>query len=193
MTAVHLFLFQGVSDAFVTIYRREGLVGLWRGVNGAVPRVMVGSATQLATFSSAKDWVSGSQVHEKWLTFMQRMENNCSSRSVFFCLTAAQSGQLAHCSGSRHGQRRGRGRHHDAFWRHQHTSLQPAGGWVPQSEWNQGSIKWAYFAYLLCVTFRDTFTVDFWTVCWKCAKLRACWGYIKGWGRSSFVWLHTQS
>lgn len=54
---------QGVSDAFLTIYKREGLTGLWRGVNGAVPRVMVGSAAQLATFTSAKDWVSHSQVH----------------------------------------------------------------------------------------------------------------------------------
>ncbi|XP_012688470.1 LOW QUALITY PROTEIN: solute carrier family 25 member 34-like [Clupea harengus] len=53
---------QGVSSAFATIYRREGLVGLWRGVNGAVPRVMVGSAAQLTTFSSAKEWVS----HTEW-------------------------------------------------------------------------------------------------------------------------------
>ncbi|KAM4613044.1 solute carrier family 25 member 34 [Polymixia lowei] len=52
---------QGVSSAFASIYRREGVIGLWRGVNGAVPRVMVGSATQLATFSSAKEWVSHSQ------------------------------------------------------------------------------------------------------------------------------------
>ncbi|XP_057703143.1 solute carrier family 25 member 34 [Corythoichthys intestinalis] len=51
----------GVSDAFATIYRKEGLIGLWRGVNGAVPRVMVGSAAQLATFTSAKEWVSHSQ------------------------------------------------------------------------------------------------------------------------------------
>uniref|UniRef100_A0A3Q3XCK9 Solute carrier family 25 member 34 n=1 Tax=Mola mola TaxID=94237 RepID=A0A3Q3XCK9_MOLML len=60
----------GVSDAFVTIYRREGLTGLWRGVNGAVPRVMVGSAAQLATFASAKDWVSRSQwlSPNSWLT-----------------------------------------------------------------------------------------------------------------------------
>lgn len=54
--------FQGVSDAFVTIYRKEGLIGLWRGVNGAVPRVMVGSAAQLATFTSAKERVLHSQV-----------------------------------------------------------------------------------------------------------------------------------
>ncbi|XP_034022429.1 solute carrier family 25 member 34 [Thalassophryne amazonica] len=60
----------GVCDAFITIYRREGLLGLWRGVNGAVPRVMVGSATQLATFTSAKDWVSHTQWFSpnSWLT-----------------------------------------------------------------------------------------------------------------------------
>ncbi|MED6255874.1 hypothetical protein ATANTOWER_016234 [Ataeniobius toweri] len=60
----------GVSDAFVTIYRRDGLSGLWRGVNGAVPRVMVGSAAQLATFTSAKDGVSHSQWFSAnaWLT-----------------------------------------------------------------------------------------------------------------------------
>ncbi|KAK1800068.1 hypothetical protein P4O66_006566 [Electrophorus voltai] len=52
---------QGVSSAFVAIYRREGVIGLWRGVNGAVPRVMVGSGAQLATFSSAKEWVAGGQ------------------------------------------------------------------------------------------------------------------------------------
>ncbi|XP_068450650.1 solute carrier family 25 member 34 isoform X1 [Clinocottus analis] len=62
----------GVSDAFVTIYRRDGLIGLWRGVNGAVPRVMVGSATQLSTFTSAKEWVSHSQLFSpnSWLTVL---------------------------------------------------------------------------------------------------------------------------
>lgn len=61
---------QGVFDAFGTIYRRDGLIGLWRGVNGAVPRVMVGSAAQLATFTSAKDWVSQTQWFKpnSWLT-----------------------------------------------------------------------------------------------------------------------------
>lgn len=60
----------GVSDAFVTIYRRDGVIGLWRGVNGAVPRVMMGSAAQLATFTSAKEWVSHSQwvSPNSWLT-----------------------------------------------------------------------------------------------------------------------------
>ncbi|XP_042336199.1 solute carrier family 25 member 34 isoform X2 [Sceloporus undulatus] len=52
---------QSVSGAFESIYRTQGLLGLWRGVNGAVPRVMVGSAVQLATFASAKDWVGKHQ------------------------------------------------------------------------------------------------------------------------------------
>ncbi|XP_054641528.1 solute carrier family 25 member 34 [Dunckerocampus dactyliophorus] len=60
----------GVCDAFVSIYRKDGFIGLWRGVNGAVPRVMVGSAAQLATFTSAKEWVSHSQRFSpgSWLT-----------------------------------------------------------------------------------------------------------------------------
>uniref|UniRef100_A0A8C8SBC3 Solute carrier family 25 member 34 n=1 Tax=Pelusios castaneus TaxID=367368 RepID=A0A8C8SBC3_9SAUR len=57
MAVGHQHNHQGVTSAFETIYRKQGLVGLWRGVNGAVPRVMVGSAVQLATFTSAKEWV----------------------------------------------------------------------------------------------------------------------------------------
>uniref|UniRef100_A0A8D0G9M3 Solute carrier family 25 member 34 n=1 Tax=Sphenodon punctatus TaxID=8508 RepID=A0A8D0G9M3_SPHPU len=53
---------QSISSAFETIYRKQGLVGLWRGVNGAVPRVMVGSSVQLGTFASAKEWVA----KQKW-------------------------------------------------------------------------------------------------------------------------------
>ncbi|XP_078498714.1 solute carrier family 25 member 34 [Lissotriton helveticus] len=53
---------QSVSSAFESIYRKQGITGLWRGVNGAVPRVMVGSAFQLGTFSTAKEWVT----KQKW-------------------------------------------------------------------------------------------------------------------------------
>ncbi|XP_053546220.1 solute carrier family 25 member 34 [Bombina bombina] len=53
---------QSVSSAFENIYKKQGILGLWRGVNGAVPRVMVGSAVQLATFANAKEWVK----HQKW-------------------------------------------------------------------------------------------------------------------------------
>lgn len=55
-------LLQSISGAFKSIYQQHGVVGLWRGVSGAVPRVAVGSAVQLATFASAKDWVCERQV-----------------------------------------------------------------------------------------------------------------------------------
>ncbi|KAM6371814.1 solute carrier family 25 member 34 isoform 3-T3 [Pluvialis apricaria] len=48
---------ESISGAFGSIYKQHGVAGLWRGVTGAVPRVAVGSAAQLATFASAKDWV----------------------------------------------------------------------------------------------------------------------------------------
>ncbi|KAK2509245.1 hypothetical protein MC885_013069 [Smutsia gigantea] len=53
---------RSVLGALETIWRQQGLAGLWRGVGGAVPRVMVGSAAQLATFTSAKAWVQERQV-----------------------------------------------------------------------------------------------------------------------------------
>ncbi|XP_014348912.1 solute carrier family 25 member 34 isoform X2 [Latimeria chalumnae] len=58
-----------VSAAFVSIYQKQGVLGLWRGVNGAVPRVMVGSAAQLATFACAKEWVNDQKwfVQDSWL------------------------------------------------------------------------------------------------------------------------------
>uniref|UniRef100_UPI00398EF713 solute carrier family 25 member 35-like n=1 Tax=Pristiophorus japonicus TaxID=55135 RepID=UPI00398EF713 len=60
---------QGVTTAFLTIYRQQGILGLWRGVSGAVPRVMVGSAAQLATFASAKQLVKDQQWFrdDSWL------------------------------------------------------------------------------------------------------------------------------
>lgn len=60
---------QGVLTAFVTIYRQHGVLGLWRGVNGAIPRTMVGSAAQLATFTSAKELVNDQQWfgRDSWL------------------------------------------------------------------------------------------------------------------------------
>ncbi|XP_028609837.1 solute carrier family 25 member 34 isoform X2 [Grammomys surdaster] len=57
----HQHQHQGVLSALETIWRQQGMLGLWRGVGGAVPRVTVGSAAQLATFTSAKAWVQDRQ------------------------------------------------------------------------------------------------------------------------------------
>lgn len=52
----------GMVSALRSIFTEHGLVGLWRGVSGAVARVMVGSSVQLSTFSVCKERVVYSQV-----------------------------------------------------------------------------------------------------------------------------------
>lgn len=54
-TALSLLMFQ-------SIYKEHGVLGLWRGVNAAAARVTVGSAAQLSTFSSAKEFIEGMKV-----------------------------------------------------------------------------------------------------------------------------------
>uniref|UniRef100_A0A452V8X3 Solute carrier family 25 member 34 n=1 Tax=Ursus maritimus TaxID=29073 RepID=A0A452V8X3_URSMA len=68
MAVGHQHHHQNVLGALETIWRQQGLAGLWRGVGGAVPRVMVGSAAQLATFASAKPVPSPQWLPEdSWL------------------------------------------------------------------------------------------------------------------------------
>lgn len=69
MAVGHQHQHQSVLGALETIWRQQGLLGLWRGVGGAVPRVTVGSAAQLATFASAKAWVQERQwfLEDSWL------------------------------------------------------------------------------------------------------------------------------
>ena len=51
-----------MSEGLRSIYFEHGILGLWRGVGGAAGRVTVGSAAQLASFSSAKEFVVNSKV-----------------------------------------------------------------------------------------------------------------------------------
>lgn len=53
---------QGMVHALAAIYREHGILGLWRGSSAAVPRVSVGSAAQLSTFSASKELVIDLQV-----------------------------------------------------------------------------------------------------------------------------------
>ncbi|XP_067347519.1 solute carrier family 25 member 35 isoform X1 [Channa argus] len=65
----HQYKHQGMIHALTAIYREHGILGLWRGSSAAVPRVSVGSAAQLSTFSSAKEFVIDLQVfrNDSWL------------------------------------------------------------------------------------------------------------------------------
>ena len=64
----HQHSHRGLAAALATIYRRHGARGLWRGSVSGLPRVMVGSATQLTTFSAAREAIDRAQVaaHRTW-------------------------------------------------------------------------------------------------------------------------------
>jgi len=53
----------GMAGALRTIFTSHGIRGLWRGVNGAMIRVAVGSATQLTLFAWTKEHIVMLQVY----------------------------------------------------------------------------------------------------------------------------------
>ncbi|XP_029643741.1 solute carrier family 25 member 35-like [Octopus sinensis] len=61
----HYGLIQGLS----TTYRDFGICGMWRGVSGALPRVTIGSAIQLSTFSTSKAFIVNTKIFpsNSWL------------------------------------------------------------------------------------------------------------------------------
>jgi len=65
-----------MSHGLKTIYQAHGLGGLWRGVNGAVVRVMVGSSSQLSTFQLCKSRLEDAKIFtsDSWMiTFVASM------------------------------------------------------------------------------------------------------------------------
>ncbi|XP_076320415.1 solute carrier family 25 member 35-like [Tachypleus tridentatus] len=52
----------GMFEAFSKIFGQHGFLGLWRGVNGAMARVTIGSAAQLATFSKSKNVIDKAEL-----------------------------------------------------------------------------------------------------------------------------------
>ncbi|XP_062844731.1 solute carrier family 25 member 35 [Trichomycterus rosablanca] len=65
----HQYQHRGMVHALTVIHREHGIVGLWRGSSAAVPRVSVGSASQLSTFSVAKEFITDLQIFSpnSWL------------------------------------------------------------------------------------------------------------------------------
>lgn len=52
----------GMVNALISTYHTQGMRGLWRGFEGIVPRTAVGSAVQMTTFTTAKDYLSNYEV-----------------------------------------------------------------------------------------------------------------------------------
>ncbi|KAM3824256.1 solute carrier family 25 member 34 isoform 2-T2 [Vipera latastei] len=84
---------KSISGAFEAIYRRQGLLGLWRGVSGAVPRVMVGSSVQLATFASAREWVARQQWFQEGSWMVALAGGMISSVAVAVAMTPFDVGK----------------------------------------------------------------------------------------------------
>ncbi|KAG9351696.1 hypothetical protein JZ751_022947 [Albula glossodonta] len=65
----HQYKHRGMFHALAAIHREHGILGLWRGSSAAVPRVSIGSAAQLSTFSGSKEFVAELQVfpEDSWL------------------------------------------------------------------------------------------------------------------------------
>ncbi|GAU92531.1 hypothetical protein RvY_04600-2 [Ramazzottius varieornatus] len=78
---------KSMTRALVNIYKDSGIPGLWRGVGGAIPRVAVGSASQLATFSMVKDWLDSKKILALG-TWQNTFLATCAcSVVVTFCMT----------------------------------------------------------------------------------------------------------
>ncbi|KAK5917846.1 hypothetical protein CgunFtcFv8_002657 [Champsocephalus gunnari] len=83
----HQHKHQGMIHALAGIYRQHGILGLWRGSSAAIPRVSVGSAAQLSTFSSAKELVLDLQVFPKDSWFVALTAGMISSVVVVIAMT----------------------------------------------------------------------------------------------------------
>ncbi|XP_076867374.1 solute carrier family 25 member 35 [Brachyhypopomus gauderio] len=65
----HQYQHRSMWHALVVIHRQHGILGLWRSSSASVPRVSVGSAAQLSTFSISKEFIENLQLFSEgsWL------------------------------------------------------------------------------------------------------------------------------
>lgn len=60
---------KSMSHGLYAIYSKHGITGLWKGVSGAIPRVTIGSAAQLSSFSTIKEEIIKTKMfpEKSWL------------------------------------------------------------------------------------------------------------------------------
>lgn len=61
----HQHQHQGFMSALLNISKKEGIKGLWRGASTSIPRVGIGSASQLFTYSKSKDWLDQYELYPR--------------------------------------------------------------------------------------------------------------------------------
>ncbi|XP_045161278.1 solute carrier family 25 member 35-like [Mercenaria mercenaria] len=76
-----------MMKGFTMIFKKHGVLGLWRGTTAAVSRVMVGSAAQLSTFSTAKEYVVNLKLFEEHSVFNSLMASISGGIVVVACMT----------------------------------------------------------------------------------------------------------
>ncbi|KAL7977696.1 hypothetical protein Chor_009645 [Crotalus horridus] len=81
-------LYLGMFHALCGIHKEHGVLGLWRGAISSVPRVMVGSSTQLSTFSFSKQFFNHLEV--RWVPVQE---------SLFEKVFPKESWLIALCAG----------------------------------------------------------------------------------------------
>lgn len=91
----------GTVDALKKAYTASGVRGLWKGVEGIVPRTAVGSAIQLSTFTACKDFFKQYEVN-----LMQNHEKHPTPKGwtqILFLLSDISKFSLSNGAGLQHG------------------------------------------------------------------------------------------
>ncbi|KAK7866891.1 hypothetical protein R5R35_001634 [Gryllus longicercus] len=77
-----------MTKGLVTIFKQHGITGLYRGVMGAMPRAAIGSATQLVTFESSKEYLAREyQVFQEYRLFNTFVASMIGGIVIAICMT----------------------------------------------------------------------------------------------------------
>ncbi|XP_062393345.1 solute carrier family 25 member 35 [Sardina pilchardus] len=83
----HQHRHRGMLHALADIHKKHGMMGLWRGSSAAIPRVSVGSAAQLSTFSSSKELLIELQLFPEGSWLIALTAGMISSVAVVMAMT----------------------------------------------------------------------------------------------------------
>lgn len=77
----------GTISALRRVYMKQGVQGLWRGCTSLIPRTMVASSAQLATFSKCKEFVQQYTLFEQSVFLTALFSSMVSGFFACVCMT----------------------------------------------------------------------------------------------------------